>query len=41
MVENHALLEDIIEIKVLTLLIAAITAISAAALYLKYDFNLF
>jgi hypothetical protein len=41
MVENHALLEDMIEMKVLTSLIVAITAIPAAALHLKYNFNLF
>jgi hypothetical protein len=39
MVENHALLENIIKIKVL--IIAAITAIPAAALHSKYNFNLF
>jgi hypothetical protein len=41
MVENHASLEDMIEMKVLTSPIAAITAIPAAALHSKYDFNLF
>jgi hypothetical protein len=41
MVENHASLKDMIEMKVLTSLIAAITAIPAIALYSKYNFNLF
>ncbi len=37
MVENHASLEDMIEMKVLTSPIAAITAIPAAALHSKYN----